>query len=464
MLCSKPSLPVLWKFFSNWPSTLRCRRGLLQASKTPTQTQKASSQSLQSPRQSRSDHLQRRETSKEQGLGKVLVVEQPPASIGHRQPSTHGLVNGQDSNEQIMRHTIPMPMSNAGCFGGGSVFQAMIRPSPALHGFIPDNAYGAMQAGNGNPMYDAQNLNMAGRPGGNFGSGMPLLIVLAYDNLTPKGKPKDYKEGGQAVKFDTFHGTHDKLKALLFLQQFDAAFAGGNFTESSKIRKAATFLKTNALQWWTTLLSQEGIKPSDVGLDENAPIQHGRNATVLGRANYRKGKVSPPISYLHLYECEDFSMGIFCLPSSAVIPLHNHPGMTVISKLLYGSMHVKAYDWVDHADVSYPRLAKLAVDRVMSAPCETAVLYPKSGGNMHLFTAVTPCAVLDVLAPPYSSEDGRHCTYFKAFPYASRAGRPLTEDQRKELSPQELVWMEEFQPPSDFVVKPVPYKGPPITP
>ncbi|MCO5594957.1 hypothetical protein L7F22_048994 [Adiantum nelumboides] len=108
---------------------------------------------------------------------------------------------------------------------------------------------------------DAQNQNMAGRPGMNFGSGMPLLNAPAYDNLTPKGKLKDYKEGGQAVKFDTFHGTHDKLKALLFLQQFDAAFAGGNFTEASKIRKAATFLKTNALQWWTTMLNQ-GVVPS----------------------------------------------------------------------------------------------------------------------------------------------------------------------------------------------------------
>ncbi|MCO5558539.1 hypothetical protein L7F22_012124 [Adiantum nelumboides] len=269
---------------------------LLQASKSPTQTQKASSQSLQSPRQSRSGHLQRRETSKEQRSnatkGKGHVVEQPPASIGHRQFSTHGLVNGQDSNEQTRRQTIPMPMSNAGCFGGGLFFQAMIRPSPALHGFMPDNAYGAMPPGGSNPMYvnigvqpgfqcaagsygmpganmgmagfaqpDAQNLNMAGRPSGNFGSGIPLLNAPAYDNLTPKGKPKDYKEGGQAVKFDIFHGTHDKLKALLFLQQFDAAFVGGNFTEASKIRKAATFLKTNALQWWTTLLNQ-GVVPS----------------------------------------------------------------------------------------------------------------------------------------------------------------------------------------------------------
>ncbi|MCO5595971.1 hypothetical protein L7F22_050023 [Adiantum nelumboides] len=97
---------------------------------------------------------------------------------------------------------------------------------------------------------------MVGRPGVNFGSEMLLLNAPAYDNLTPKGKPKDYKEGGEAVKFDTFHGIHDKLKALLFLQQFDAAFAGGNSTESSKLRKAATFLKTNALQWWTTSLNQ----------------------------------------------------------------------------------------------------------------------------------------------------------------------------------------------------------------
>ncbi|MCO5562042.1 hypothetical protein L7F22_015668 [Adiantum nelumboides] len=162
------------------------------APRTPTQTQKASSQSLQSPRRSRSYHLQRRETSHEQRSndtkGKAHVVEQPPASIGHRQPSTHGLVNGHDSNEQTMRQTIPMPMSNPGCFGGGSVFQAMIRPSPALHGFKPDNAYGAMHAGSSNPMYG--NISVQpGRAGGNSGSGMPLLNAPAYDNLKPKEKP-----------------------------------------------------------------------------------------------------------------------------------------------------------------------------------------------------------------------------------------------------------------------------------
>ncbi|CAM6128636.1 unnamed protein product [Calypogeia fissa] len=220
----------------------------------------------------------------------------------------------------------------------------------------------------------------------------------------------------------------------------------------------------------------DGIKASDVGLEENS-VEQERGFGMFGRNGVRgrhsmSARWAPPISYLHLYECESFSMGIFCLPTSAVIPLHNHPGMTVLSKLLYGSMHVKAYDWVSHderlnGDSSRPRIAKLVIDKILTAPCETAILHPTSGGNIHAFTAVTPCAVLDVLAPPYSALTGRHCTYYREYltgllPPEIEAR--ILKDEGTDENDQGYCWLEEFQPPDDFVVHRGVYRGPRIVP
>ncbi|XP_042478599.1 plant cysteine oxidase 2-like isoform X2 [Macadamia integrifolia] len=165
----------------------------------------------------------------------------------------------------------------------------------------------------------------------------------------------------------------------------------------------------------------DSMKPKDVGLTEGMPCFR----TIDGEG-------TPPITYLHVYECDRFSIGIFCLPQSGVIPLHNHPGMTVFSKLLFGSMHIKSYDWVTNASnntkenlnpLHYQptgiRLAKMKNNSVFTPRCNTSILYPTAGGNMHCFTAVTPCAVLDVLGPPYSDPQGRHCTYYSDFPCAS---------------------------------------------
>jgi hypothetical protein len=64
----------------------------------------------------------------------------------------------------------------------------------------------------------------------------------------------------------------------------------------------------------------------------------------------------------------------------------------------------------------------VAADEVLTAPREAVVLFPRSGGNMHAFTAVTPCAILDVITPPYSEEQGRPSTYFADIPVPSLPG------------------------------------------
>ncbi|PNH01770.1 putative 2-aminoethanethiol dioxygenase [Tetrabaena socialis] len=51
------------------------------------------------------------------------------------------------------------------------------------------------------------------------------------------------------------------------------------------------------------------------------------------------------IKYMRIYEDPSLTFGLFCFPAGATIPLHNHPGMTVFSRLLFGRLRVSAYDW-----------------------------------------------------------------------------------------------------------------------
>ncbi|ONK65061.1 uncharacterized protein A4U43_C07F33200 [Asparagus officinalis] len=197
--------------------------------------------------------------------------------------------------------------------------------------------------------------------------------------------------------------------------------------------------------------------PKDVGtmrsyLDKMRPEDFGLSADLEFFKTSSPVNGNPTIAYATIYSCDNFSMCMFFLPPTAVIPLHNHPGMTVFSKLLLGTMHITSYDFVDpsisdEATPSNFKLARLVVDSDFTAPCKTCTLYPASGGNMHTFRAITPCAVLDVLGPPYSKEDDRDCTYYRASPYSRISDEFVDRDGERD---NDLYLLEEIEVPQEL--------------
>ena len=144
------------------------------------------------------------------------------------------------------------------------------------------------------------------------------------------------------------------------------------------------------------------------------PNQDGNGATL----DQNKGLSVPPIHdritpyhrnshdntvrYLHCKEIHDhFSMGIFVFPPGASIPLHDHPSMVVISRVLYGELHVKSYSVVStifeeedhsmdvdddvhneaqHSETSPSRL-RSSINRIKDSTILTLVTFP-----IHEFT------------------------------------------------------------------------------
>ncbi|XP_077585271.1 2-aminoethanethiol dioxygenase-like [Stigmatopora nigra] len=163
---------------------------------------------------------------------------------------------------------------------------------------------------------------------------------------------------------------------------------------------------------------------------------------------------APPVTYMHICETEHFSMGVFLLKSGARIPLHDHPGMHGLLKVLYGKVRVSCFDRPHAGEEERPRLGALHRSVLRSSAevtdaSEPCVLTPERD-NLHQIDAVDgPAAFLDVLAPPYDPEDGRDCHYF----------RVLQEAEAREQPDRGVLLMEIAQPVS-FWCGTEPYPGP----
>nr|XP_044993443.1 2-aminoethanethiol dioxygenase [Jaculus jaculus] len=191
----------------------------------------------------------------------------------------------------------------------------------------------------------------------------------------------------------------------------------------------------------------------------------------------------PPVTYMHIYETDGFSLGVFLLKSGTSIPLHDHPGMHGMLKVLYGTVRISCMDKLEAAAGEQrprapppeqqfepplqPREREAARPGVLrsraeyteaSGPC---ILTPHRD-NLHQIDAVDgPAAFLDILAPPYDPDDGRDCHYYRMLepvrPKETSASSSACDLPRE-------VWLLETPQADDFWCEGEPYPGPKVFP
>ena len=110
-----------------------------------------------------------------------------------------------------------------------------------------------------------------------------------------------------------------------------------------------------------------------------------------------------------------FHISVFILPPNQSLPLHDHPNMSVLSKILRGSMKIKAFSKSNLQNNNYI----VSVDEIRNMNTPAWCLTP-TDSNIHEFTSLggdnnnnESCVILDLLLPPYL-EGRRDCTYYNS--------------------------------------------------
>ncbi|XP_026172273.1 2-aminoethanethiol (cysteamine) dioxygenase a [Mastacembelus armatus] len=195
------------------------------------------------------------------------------------------------------------------------------------------------------------------------------------------------------------------------------------------------------------------------------------------------GLRNPPVTYMHICETEVFSMGVFLLRTGASLPLHDHPGMNGMLKVLYGRVRVRCFDKLeDHLTVNTipphfdPPLAPHQSASLRRSKFRSVTEYSENSGpclltplrdNLHQIDAVGgPAAFLDILAPPYNPDEGRDCHYYKILQTVAegeRDGKNNKEQHGEENEKEEERWLLEIPQPEDFWCGGEPYPGPAVS-
>lgn len=185
---------------------------------------------------------------------------------------------------------------------------------------------------------------------------------------------------------------------------------------------------------------------------------------------YRAGEGKPPITYIALHEDDVFSLGVFVVKGGARLPLHDHPGMHGVIKVIHGKLRIRSYSAVGTAESVPPDIrdslkpwqrhlvvpVKLYADMEVDEKSESCMLTPVDGNYHEVSSVGGPAAFLDILSPPYNESHSvrRECHYYAE----------LTDAKPPLNGHSDQQYLVQIPQPSEFWGDSASYLGPGISP
>ena len=112
--------------------------------------------------------------------------------------------------------------------------------------------------------------------------------------------------------------------------------------------------------------------------------------------------------YVPVRETPAFTLALFSLPLGCQLPLHNHPNMSVVMKLLSGSLLVNSAPIGNHS-LSLGQVVDL--EQTLTSSILTLSSDVQKVDGVHEIIAVENSVFIDLVTPPYG--EGRNIQYFE---------------------------------------------------
>jgi len=167
--------------------------------------------------------------------------------------------------------------------------------------------------------------------------------------------------------------------------------------------------------------------------------------------------IPAPVAHINIHEGQHFTFGIFIIRKGKSLPLHDHPGMSGICKVLWGKVKIKSYQLPSsHGDNVTSQSAFLvdALPEVTADSSSECIVLNQRYGNYHSISSLDgDAAIFDILAPPYS--ESRDCNYYRELQHSTKKEETSSASVRQ-------CWLLKIPQPRDFYCDSLPYCGPKV--